>query len=175
MTLSKMPLAAVLAAVFALAACSTPEGPAVKLGKADVLPLALDDDFEFRKIQQSLFDPAFIEPATRNEPINFERARRTWGAVGEIELRQRHGNYYNVFWKSRKAADITMRLEYRQAGLGNHVMAQERHYSQARGNFKSSFEVVGDEFLENGRVTAWRLLMVVDGRIVALSQSYMWR
>ena len=32
-----------------------------------------------------------------------------------------------------------------------------------------------DEFLENGRVTAWRALLIVEGRIVALSQSYMWR
>jgi hypothetical protein len=54
-------------------------------------------------------------------------------------------------------------------------MALERHYSQARGNFKSTFEILGDDFLENGRVSAWRLLMIVDGRIVALSQSYMWR
>jgi hypothetical protein len=29
--------------------------------------------------------------------------------------------------------------------------------------------------LENGRVTAWRALLIVEGRIVALSQSYMWR
>lgn len=175
MILPKLPVVLSLAAMFLTGCAATPEGPATRLAKTGVLPLALDDSFEFRKILQSLFDPAFIEPATRNEPIVFERARRTWGAVDSVEIQKRHGNYYTVFWRSGKAADITLRLEYRQAGLGNHVMAQERHYSQARGNFRSTFEVIGDEFLENGRVTAWRLLMVVDGRIVALSQSYMWR
>lgn len=175
MSLSKMPVFFALAVVLLSGCVSTPEGPATRLARTEVLPLALDDNYEFRKILQSLFDPAFIEPATRNEPITFERARRTWGAVDSIEIQKRHGNYYTVFWRSKKATDVTLRLEYRQAGLGNHVMAQERYYSQAQGNFRSTFEVIGDEFLENGRVTAWRLLMVVDGRIVALSQSYMWR
>ena len=174
MSFFKVPVALALAALF-FSGCSTPEGPAERLARANVLPLALDDDYQFRKILQSLFDPAFIEPATLNEPINFERARRTWGAIGSVELQKRHGNYYTVFWRSKKASDITLRLEYRQAALGNHVMALERHYSQARGNFKSTFEILGDDFLENGRVSAWRLLMIVEGRIVALSQSYMWR
>jgi hypothetical protein len=43
------------------------------------------------------------------------------------------------------------------------------------GSRKSSFEVTGDEYLESGRVTAWRALLIVDGKIVALRQSYMWK
>jgi hypothetical protein len=54
-------------------------------------------------------------------------------------------------------------------------MAQERFYPAARGSRRSTFQVVGDDFLENGRVSAWRILLVVDGRIVAFRQSYMWR
>jgi hypothetical protein len=54
-------------------------------------------------------------------------------------------------------------------------MAKERFYPDTVGSHRSTFEVVGDEFFENGRVTSWRALLIVDGRIVALSQSYMWR
>jgi hypothetical protein len=158
-----------------LAGCSTPEGPASRIPKANVLPLALDESYQFRKILLSSFYPDIIEPETRNESILFERARRSYGAVDSTEIVQRHGNYYTVFWRNSTRSDVTLRLEYRQAGLGNHVMAKERHYPDALGSHRSTFEVVGDEFLENGPVSAWRLLLIVEGRIVALKQSYMWR
>ena len=70
---------------------------------------------------------------------------------------------------------MTVRFEYRQAGLSNLVLAKERTYPGVRGSRKSSFEVTGDEFLESGRVTAWRVLLIVDNKIVALRQSYMWK
>jgi hypothetical protein len=54
-------------------------------------------------------------------------------------------------------------------------MAQERYFRAARGSHRSTFQVTGDEFLENGLVSAWRALLIVDGRVVALRQSSMWR
>ena len=168
------------AAVVVLAGCATPEGPATRLDKANVLPLALDDSYQFRKILTSVFDPAVIEQRVASGQktggvIEFERLRRTWGAVESFEVAQRHGSYFTFFWRTSKESDVTLRLEYRQAGLGNYVMAQERFYPAARGSYRSTFQVTGDDFLENGRVSAWRALLVVDGRVVALSQSYMWR
>jgi hypothetical protein len=170
-------LIVLLCVVAALAGCAAPEGPATRMDKADVLPLALDDSYQFRKILTSVFDPELVqqEEPTRNEPINFERLRRTWGAVDSLEVSKRFGNYFTIFWRTSKESDVTLRLEYRQAGLGNYVMAQERFYPAAKGSRRSTFQVVGDDFLENGRVSAWRVLLVVDGRIVAFRQSYMWR
>jgi hypothetical protein len=164
-----------LCAALAIVGCAAPEGPAVKLEKANVLPLALDDSFQFRKIQQSNVDNTKIQPVTTSEAAVFERQRAIWGAVDGIEIAARNGNYYNFFWRSKNPADVTVRLEYRQAGLANHVLAQERYYPQTRGSRKSSFEVTGDDYLENGRVTAWRVLLIVDGRIVGMRQSYVWR
>jgi hypothetical protein len=158
-----------------LAGCIVPEGPATRLPKANVLPLAIDDTYQFRKILLSSFDPEYIEPQTKNDMILFERARRNFGALDSTEMAQRQGNYYTIFWRNSTRSDVTLRLEYRQAGLGNYVMAKERSYPEAVGSHRSTFEVIGDEFLENGRVTGWRALLIVDGRIVALSQSYMWR
>lgn len=158
-----------------LAGCSTPEGPATRLPKANVLPLAIDESYKFRKILLSSFDPDYIEPETKNDMILFERARRAYGAVDSTEIVRRYGNYYTIFWRNATPSDVTLRLEYRQAGLGNHVMAKERYYPGAVGSHRSTFEVTGDEFLENGRVTSWRAVLIVEGRIVALSQSYMWR
>lgn len=158
-----------------LAGCTAPDGPATRLLKANVLPLAIDDAYQFRKIQLSSLDPSYVEIRAKNDMINFERARRTFGAVDSVEIAQRYGNYYTIFWRNSSRSDVTLRLEYRQAGLANFVMAKERLYTDTIGSHRSTFEVVGDEFLENGRVTSWRALLITDGRIVAISQSYMWR
>lgn len=154
--------------------CSTPPGPATKLERAGVLPLEINDNFQFRKIQQSFFsrDPV---PVTQSEPVLFESQRMRWGAVDQYQLEERYGNYYTFFWRASDRADVTVRLEYRQSALGNYVMAMERYYPQAKGSYRSEFNTAGDEYLESGRVTSWRVLLIVDGRIVALRQSFMWR
>ena len=170
-------LCAALAVV--LAGCATPEGPATRLDKANIMPLELDDDYQFRKILTSVFDPNLdeqrVSSAKTGGVIDFERARRTWGAVDSLEVSKRHGSYFTFFWRTSRDSDATLRLEYRQAGLGNYVMAQERYFPAARGSHRSTFQVTGDEFQENGLVSAWRALLIVDGRIVALRQSSMWR
>ena len=164
----------ILCLTLAVAGCSTPEGPANQLEKANVLPLALDDSYQFRKIQQTTYDNTKILPATTSEAAAFERLRTYWGAVDYREMTERNGNYYNFFWRAKNLSDVTVRFEYRQAGLSNHVLAKERYYPGVRGSHKSTFEVTGDEFLESGRVTAWRVLLIVDGKIVAMRQSYVW-
>ena len=158
----------------AFSSCSTPPGPATKLEKAGVLPLELNDNYQFRKIKLFYFsvDPV---PVTQSEPILFERERMAWGAVDGYQLGQRYGNYYTFFWRTSQRADVTVRLEYRQSALGNYVMAMERYYPEAKGSYRSEFNTAGDEYLEFGRVTSWRVLLIVDGRIVALRQSFMWR
>jgi hypothetical protein len=169
----RIPLTFVLLSL-AFASCSTPPEPATKLEKAAVLPLQINDRFQFRKVQLAYFteDPAV---KTQSEPVTFERARLEWGAVDKSQLRERFGNYFTFFWRASEQADVTVRLEFRQAGLGNYVMAAERYYPQAKGSFKSEFNTAGDEYLENGRVTSWRVLLIVDGKIVAFRQSFMWR
>jgi hypothetical protein len=173
--MTRLTLLSSLVVLTLLSGCSAPEGPATRLPKANVLPLAIDDAYQFRKILLSSFDPDYVEPNAKNDMIRFESARRTFGVVDSTEMAQLHGNYYTIFWRNSKRSDVTLRLEYRQFGLANYVMAKERFYPDTVGSHRSTFEVVGDEFLENGRVTSWRALLIVDGRIVALSQSYMWR
>jgi hypothetical protein len=164
----------ILTLVLALGGCASRELPATKLDKANVLPLALDDAFQFRKQMLEFFDN-MPPPLTQSEPVNFERRRMEWGAIDGMEITQRYGNTLTFFWRATRRADVTVRLEYRQAALGNYVMAQERYYPEARGSYQSRFEVTGDDFLEFGRVTAWRALLIVDGKIVALRQSFIWR
>lgn len=159
---------------FVFSSCSSVPEPATKLEKANVLPLALNDNFQFRKMKLAYFQPV-EPPITTSEPVIFEQIRMTWGALDNYDIEQRYGNYYMFFWRTKEEADVTVRLEYRQAGYGNHVMAQERYYPGAKGSFETPFTVIGDEYLEGGRVTAWRALLIVDGKIVGLRQSFLWR
>ena len=101
----------------AFSSCSTPPEPATKLEKAAVLPLELNDRFQFRKIQQAYFtaDPA---PITQSEPVNFERQRLRWGAVDRYQLEKRYGNYYTFFWRTSERADV--------AEVADDLMQEER-------------------------------------------------
>jgi hypothetical protein len=157
-----------------LASCSTPQGPAAKLEKASVLPLELNDNFQFRKTKLYFLNADPV-PVTESEPVLFEREWMMWGAVDRYQREKRYGNYFTFFWRTSEPADVTVRFEYRQSALSNYVMAMERYYPEAKGSYQSAFTTAGDEYLEFGRVTSWRVLLIVDGRIVALNQSFMWR
>jgi len=104
----------------------------------------------------------------------FERQYRLFGAVTKLDRRQRYGNYFNFFWRAKRPADVTVRLEYRQENLHAHVQGQEISYANARGNYKTEFKVVGDDYFDDGRVIAWRCLLIENGKVVAENRSYLW-
>ena len=170
------------------------------LEKVTPLPVALSKDFEFRKTKlyflseitpkqtqvrqtTSSLKPGALSgnpaPAQKtltlqDVPITFERQYRLFGAVTLLDARQRCGDYFDFFWRAKRPADITVRLEYRQAKLHEHVQAQEISYRNVRGPRKTEFKVIGDDYFDDGRVIAWRCLLVENGRIVAENHSYMW-
>ena len=169
------------------------------LEKPAPLPVALSKDFEFRKTKlyflsdkapkqsdrsrqtTSTFKPGSsgTSPSQKtltlqDVPITFERQYRLFGAVTALDQRQRFGDYFDFFWRAKRPADVTVRLEYRQEKLHDHVQAQEISYRNVRGTRKTEFKVIGDDFLDDGRVIAWRCLLIENGRIVAENRSYMW-
>jgi len=165
--------------------------------KVTPLPVALDKDFEFRKTKLFLLSerPSTAGQRTRQTtstlgakstspsqktatlqdvPITFERQYRMFGAVTALDQRQRFGNYFDFFWRAKRPSDVTVRLEYRQEKLHEHVQAQEITYRNVRGTHKTEFKVIGDDYFDDGRVTAWRCLLIANGQIVAENRSYMW-
>ena len=148
------------------------------LQRAPVLPLALDDTIQFRKFIVFLDDPK-IWKSTQEDMINLDRQRANFGAVTQYERQQRYGQYYAFFWRTlRPAAELTVRFEYRQEKLGAYVQAQERTYKALKKGVtvtESKFQIVGDDYNNDGRVTSWRCLVIENGKIVALNQSALWR
>jgi hypothetical protein len=165
------------------------------LEKVTPLPVALSKDFEFRKTklfflgeraptqsQSSRQTTSTLggksstqKTATlQDAPITFERQYRLFGAVTGVDQRQRFGDYFDFFWRVKRPADVSVRLEYRQEKLHEHVQAQEISYRNVRGTRKTEFKVIGDDYLDDGRVIAWRCLLIENGRVVAENHSYMW-
>ena len=181
--------------------CRSTEQPRL-LDRVVPLPMALNEDFQFRKTKLYLLTenapgqekssgtdgvqgktkggklsstaPSSKSTTVQDASIRFERQYRLFGAVTKLDQRERIGNYFDFLWRARRAADLTVRLEYRQEKLHAHVQAQEISYSNVRGSHKTEFKVVGDDYFDDGRVTAWRCLLIENGTIVAETHSYMW-
>jgi len=182
-------------AVFTVSGAEEPR----TLEEVKPLPVALSKDFEFRKTKLfSLGETPLHQrqpnaPGTKPKPgklsntapssksstvqeasITFERQYRLFGAVTGLDQRQRFGDYFDFFWRAKRPGDITVRLEYRQEKLHEHVQGQEISYRNVRGTHKTEFKVIGDDYFDDGRVISWRCLLIENGRIVAENRSYMW-
>jgi hypothetical protein len=165
--------------------------------KITQLPVALSSDFEFRKtklvylsekgprpgegarqetssLKSKSNSPSQKTATLQDAPITFERQYRMFGAVTALDQRQRFGNYFDFFWRAKRSSDVTVRLEYRQEKLHEHVQGQEISYRNVRGTHKTEFKVIGDDYFDDGRVIAWRCLLIENGRIVAENRSFMW-
>ncbi|MBV9009005.1 MAG: hypothetical protein JO354_07545 [Verrucomicrobia bacterium] len=111
---------------------------------------------------------------TQEQSLLFERAYRLWGAVTPYEQRQRFGEYFDFFWRAKQPSDVTVRFEYKQEKLRAFVQAKELEYKNAHGTCHSEFQVIGDEFANDGHVLAWRCLLIANNRIVAEKRSFLW-
>jgi hypothetical protein len=166
------------------------------IAKVKPLPVALSDDFEFRKTKlfflsepgaktklpetkskmhkMSPTDSTGGNTVSQDSAIGFERSYRLFGALTRLDQRERYGNYFDFFWRAKRPADVTVRLEYRQEKLHDFIQAQEVSYANVRGTHKTEFKVVGDDYFDDGQVIAWRCVLVENGRIVAENRSYLW-
>jgi hypothetical protein len=154
----------------------------VRIHAAASLPLALDDSYRIEKVFSLLIDPSVADaPKARGGKgvspwFKMETERRYFGALNSFERRLRDGHSYTVHWGARPTAPagLTVRFEYRQQKLGSQVQAQEVSYAKVSGSMRTEFTVQGDEYYQDGQVTAWRVLLVESGRVVGLQQSFLW-
>jgi hypothetical protein len=140
---------------------------------AGTLPLALDDAFEVEKVFSVLIDPV-VNGRVDTPWMKIEQGRRYFGAINAFERRQREGHAYTVHWRAKTPAELTVRFEYRQQRLGSHVQTQEVQFLKATGRQRTEFTVQGADYHQDGAVTAWRILLIEQGRVVGLQQSFLW-
>ncbi len=160
-------------ALMAASSFAAPQPQTVLLPKANPLPLALDDAIQFRKTSIFVSDPKSDKP-TLNDMLNYQRQAVNFGAITNFDRASRYGYYYNFYWRAKRPANLVLRFEYRQQELGSYVQAKEIAYDNPKGTIESKFSVIGDDYNLHGRVTAWRALLIENGKIVALNQSFLW-
>jgi hypothetical protein len=154
-----------------------------QLPEATPLPTALDPAFEFRKTKLFGIGDAqgprqgagYTQGIVRTPTLGAEVGYFMHGAVSGLEQRRRFGHYFDFFWRAKRRADVTVRLEYRQEKLRGFTQAREVSYADAKGSYKTAFRIIGDDFFNDGRVLAWRCLLIENGRIVAEDRSFLWR
>lgn len=115
-----------------------------------------------------------LEPG-QDRYVEFERKRRLYGAITPSDQRERYGNYFTFIWEAKRPADVVVRLEYRQQSLGPMVQTKEISYRAASGHMITRFQVTGDDYLQYGRVLAWRATLLEGGKVSAQTRSYLWR
>ncbi|MCA1659209.1 MAG: hypothetical protein LC642_01515, partial [Verrucomicrobiaceae bacterium] len=118
-----------------------------QLTRIQPLPVALDDDFEFRKTKTFVLGElpgsegarrsARYRVGGRDAALGFEGTYRLFGAVTDLDRKQRYGHYFDFFWRAKRQAPITVRLEYQQEKLRAFTQAREVTYPSAKGGHKT--------------------------------------
>lgn len=107
-----------------------------------------------------------------------EKSRRLSGAVSLEERRQRLGQYYTLIWHDRAGAGngtVQLVFQYQQGATASRIKRMTRDFSADSTHGKAEFAIIGDDFVKNGKVLAWKATLLRGGRELASQQSYMWR
>ena len=115
-------------------------------------------------------------PAEAADPaIAFEQRHYLHGAVSLEERLARFGHYYTVFWKAEdRSAPVTVTIEYRQKNTGPQSFTQAVTVDNVRGSNTTDLQVTGEQYWENGSVTAYRVTLTQNGETIAADQSFLW-
>ena len=136
------------------------EGNGVAITKVN--PFHLDD---YTKIIQAA-DPSIL----------FNRDALLHGAISDKERRARQGNYFVIFWKAEdRSQPVTVRLEYTQKNTGLQVKKIEQEVADVRKSNTTKFEIIGDDYVVNGRVTSWKASLVRGKDVLVSYESYLWQ
>jgi hypothetical protein len=137
----------------------------------------VENPIRFVKVKLFFLDASAKSPLEPNQDryVEFERKRALYGAITPSDQRERYGNYFTFIWESEHPADVVVRLEYKQQALGPMIQMKEISYRAVKGRTITRFQVTGDDYLQWGRVLAWRATLLENGRPVAEKRSYLWR
>ena len=149
-------------------------------GMTSDLPVALDQAVSLNKIYTYLND-SMRGPLSKNLPppdngmLVYEPKYWNHGAITAKDIQERQGNIFVINWNNDgEPADLTVRLDYRQANTRERVMTRTQDYKNFDGYEKTIIKVVGDDYLRGGVVTSWRISIVRAGKIVAQEKSFIW-
>jgi hypothetical protein len=138
------------------------------------LPAQVDPRLRIGKIYDFLLDEKYTP--TGNDPVLKQEYRYFYyGAVTEAQRTARRGHYYIVaFHNDGEAADVTVRMDFRQLSSRDKVNTLEAVFKNFKGDGKQRFVIAGELYQAYGDINSWRIALVKDGKIVAEKKSFVW-
>lgn len=107
--------------------------------------------------------------------VRGEQLKKFYGAVGVRERELRLGHYYAVDWHNREVGEeVTVKFEYQQGATGSRVLTLEETFDGSLTKGRAEFQIIGQDYLEGGKVLAWRCGLWRGNREVASQSSYLW-
>ena len=124
-------------------------------------------------------NPYHLQPGeivkTEDRMLEFEHRRHLYGAIEASERRDLMGNYFTVFWKTKSKQPATVRFEYRQGKTGALVKVKDEFVSSPKRSNVTKFQITGDDYWDNGKVTQWKVSILEGGAVVAEAKSFLWK
>mgnify|MGYP005707297357 CR=1 FL=1 len=147
-------------------------------GAALLLPIFASADSpsaSIRKVKYThlSFDKRLV---TEDPMIGFEHRYLLHGAIESDEYYRRAGKYYTIFWRAKdRSPNAVVRLEYLQANTGETVHVKEMVVEKVRRHNTTDVNVIGDDYIENGDVIAWKASIVRNGEVISSTKSFLWK
>jgi hypothetical protein len=129
---------------------------------ATVAPLLEVDDFKLRSIQL----------ADRDAPM--VRADQSFFLFGRVSMEERKaalGQYLTIRRRDTQNP-AELKIYYQQAKTGSKILS--RTHSFQEGDQTYEWKVTGEEYIQQGRILAWKIELWENKKMLASKQSYMW-
>jgi hypothetical protein len=123
--------------------------------------------------------PQFLDLKGRNSLTPSLYERDNYQVLLRQSTNQVSGMRFNVEWraKSAVATPLTLRVELRGVARGDYPKARTLEKTVKPGGWLThwaKFELVGAEYKEFGRVTAWRATLWEGDRLLSEQKSFLW-
>ncbi|MEI6673739.1 MAG: hypothetical protein WCO57_01040 [Verrucomicrobiota bacterium] len=110
--------------------------------------------------------------------VRCEQQRRLHGAVSIAERNARLGVYYTLLWNDPAGAgagDVELLFEYQQGATASLVKRLVKRFNSSESSGEVEFAIIGNDYIKNGRVLAWKTTLRRGNRILATRQSHLWQ
>jgi hypothetical protein len=114
-----------------------------------------------------------------NQPmVRMEKERRLHGAISMAERSARLGQYYTLIWNDKAGAgqgEVELVFQYQQGATASRVKRMVRTFPASETKGTAEFAVIGTDYLQGGKVLAWKASLFRGKREISSRQSYLWQ
>ena len=93
------------------------------------------------------------------------------GKISESEREKCLGSYYTVI-REDVTKPAVVKFHYQQVATRSKILTKVKNLKV--GERLCEFSIMGDDYLQNGRVLTWKAELIEEGKVKASRQSFMW-